>query len=606
MIVSDEVADPAASTEDSPDVAPTASTSDRRFERFVLAVTLAPFVVAATALVVGVGGGYMPASDHALTELQVRDVGHHPVLVGLYSRGDWSHPGPALFYLLAPFYRLVGGASIGMNLGALAINGGALAGMLLVARRHGGTALMVTTAVGCALLVRNLGAEFVHDPWNCYVTTLPFGLTLLLVWSMACGWRWALPLGMAAASFVAQVHVGFVLLALPAVAAGAVALCVRSWRSAGAEGARSVAEHVRLSGLVAPGLVTLGVLAVLWAPPVLDVLVHDPSNLGNVVDWFRHSEGEGHTLTQGLRTIAGQFSLDGEWLAGKAPPSLGGESPFLYVTPWPWLLVPVAVAAVALWRRAGPGRRLVVTLAGALALGVIAVVRTVGQAFDYRLRWTWMVAVLVIAAAAWAGLREAGDRSPRIERGLRGALGVLLVAITAVNAVAGATAGTPQGGDTVALEALMPAVLDEVDGGDTSVLVTDRFATGAWYARGIVLQLERRGVDVRVPADQEQVFGTRRVGRDEADVTLVVAQNEAIDTVERDPTLRLVASWSSASADELAAAAQERATLDADLAAGRITYVEHAVLNWQTDHALADNTGAVAYRVAVFALNGRA
>ena len=63
----------------------------------------------------------MPASDHALTELQVRDVGHHPVLVGLYSRGDWSHPGPALFYLLAPFYRLVGGASIGMNLGALAI-----------------------------------------------------------------------------------------------------------------------------------------------------------------------------------------------------------------------------------------------------------------------------------------------------------------------------------------------------------------------------------------------------------------------------------------------------------------------------------------------------
>ena len=139
MIVSDEVADPAASTEVSPDVAPTASTSDRRFERFVLAVTLAPFVVAATALVVGVGGGYMPVSDHALTELQVRDVGHHPVLVGLYSRGDWSHPGPALFYLLAPFYHWCGGASIGMNLGALAINGGALAGMLLVARRHGGT-----------------------------------------------------------------------------------------------------------------------------------------------------------------------------------------------------------------------------------------------------------------------------------------------------------------------------------------------------------------------------------------------------------------------------------------------------------------------------------
>ena len=119
---------------------------------------------------------------------------------------------------------------------------------------------------------------------------------------------------------------------------------------------------------------------------------------------------------------------------------------------------------------------------------------------------------------------------------IRGALGVLLVAITAVNAVAGATAGTPQGGDTVALEALMPAVLDEVDEGDTSVLfATDRFATGTWYTRGIVLQLERRGVDVRVPADQEQVLGPRLVGGDEADVTLVVAQNEYIDTVEREP-----------------------------------------------------------------------
>ena len=92
-----------------------------------------------------------------------------------------------------------------------------------------------------------------------------------------------------------------------------------------------------------------------------------------------------------------------------------------------------------------------------------------------------MVAVLVIAAAAWAGLQEAGDRSPRIERGLRGVLGILLVAITAVNAVAGATAGTPQGGDTVALEALMPAVLDEVDEGDTSVLVRP---TGSRPARG--------------------------------------------------------------------------------------------------------------------------
>ena len=57
------------------------------------------------------------------TELHIRDVGVHELLYGLYSRNDWSHPGPVYFYLLAPLYRLTGNASIAMNIGALLING---------------------------------------------------------------------------------------------------------------------------------------------------------------------------------------------------------------------------------------------------------------------------------------------------------------------------------------------------------------------------------------------------------------------------------------------------------------------------------------------------
>ena len=37
----------------------------QRVDRAVLAVTIVPFVVSAVALVFGVGGSYMPASDHA-------------------------------------------------------------------------------------------------------------------------------------------------------------------------------------------------------------------------------------------------------------------------------------------------------------------------------------------------------------------------------------------------------------------------------------------------------------------------------------------------------------------------------------------------------------
>ena len=46
----------------------------------------------------------MPTSDHALTELQIRDVGRHAVLVGFYSRATGATPARPLFYVLAPFY----------------------------------------------------------------------------------------------------------------------------------------------------------------------------------------------------------------------------------------------------------------------------------------------------------------------------------------------------------------------------------------------------------------------------------------------------------------------------------------------------------------------
>ena len=75
--------------------------------------------MSAVALVVDVGRSYVPTADYAYTELLTRDVGHHPVLTGLYSRTDWNHPGPTLFYLLALPYRLTGSASIGIHVGAL-------------------------------------------------------------------------------------------------------------------------------------------------------------------------------------------------------------------------------------------------------------------------------------------------------------------------------------------------------------------------------------------------------------------------------------------------------------------------------------------------------
>ena len=73
-----------------------------------------PFVASAIALVLRVGGDYHPSADQALIELQIRDIGHHPVLLGPYSRFGWFHPGPTLYYLLWLPYRLTGSSSLAM------------------------------------------------------------------------------------------------------------------------------------------------------------------------------------------------------------------------------------------------------------------------------------------------------------------------------------------------------------------------------------------------------------------------------------------------------------------------------------------------------------
>src|SRR5258706_2457511 len=47
---------------------------------------------------------YVPVGDLALIESYTIDASGGKLLVGAYSRFGWNHPGPAYFYLLAPFY----------------------------------------------------------------------------------------------------------------------------------------------------------------------------------------------------------------------------------------------------------------------------------------------------------------------------------------------------------------------------------------------------------------------------------------------------------------------------------------------------------------------
>lgn len=483
--------------------------------RLAIGLALLPLVVSAVLLFVHVGSGFQAVSDNALNELRTRDIGRHLVLLGPYSRDGWNHPGPAMYYLYVLPYWLSGGHSIGLALAALLVNGGAIVGIALVGRRLGGTPLLMLVLVGCGLLVRSLGADFMRDPWNPYVTVLPFGLLLMLSWALACGEAWALPVAAAVASFCVQTHIGYAPLAIPLFVGGAAWLSILEWRGRRGDGRGATRPRIFRRWAA----VTAGVLTVMWLPALAEQSLHSPGNLTKIYDYFRDPPDPTHTLAEGYRVVTAQFGATPEWLVGAGKPNpFSGEPDFLQSGPLPVFLVPFVLAGLVLWRRrAIDGLRLAITLVAGLCLGVLTVARTTGLVYAYRLRWTWVLAMLVSVVVAWAAWMLCSSARRRLEARWLLPLSVAALAVLAgVNTVSAATAGNPSEPESRRLAHLIPRVMAALpeSHGDVIMRGTDFKASG--YTSGLVLALERRDVSVRVEAgshEAEAGFGSHRVHR---------------------------------------------------------------------------------------------
>jgi hypothetical protein len=136
-----------------------------------LAAGVAAAIPVIDSTVKAVHAGWVPDGDDGIITTRGWDVlSSHTPLVGQYSEaglvihGQVMHsPGPMLYWLLALPARFGSVTSIAVTMGV--VNSLAIIGCVLLARRRGGTVLMLAAAVGIALMSQSLPTEAMHDVW---------------------------------------------------------------------------------------------------------------------------------------------------------------------------------------------------------------------------------------------------------------------------------------------------------------------------------------------------------------------------------------------------------------------------------------------------------
>src|SRR5207248_1026407 len=198
-----------------------------------LALWLALLPLAAGAIVALAQTGHhlYPWGDHAVVETETLRTWRFDDLLGTYSRFQWHHPGPALFWFMSPLYMASGHSPAALNASAALLGAIAVAVVVAVtARRAGRTAAFLAAALA-AFWIAVTGPVLVRDFWIPRTVALPFAALVVTTAAVATGTIELLPLAALIASFLAQTDLSAAPAALAVVVAGAVVFAaLRSWR----------------------------------------------------------------------------------------------------------------------------------------------------------------------------------------------------------------------------------------------------------------------------------------------------------------------------------------------------------------------------------------
>lgn len=385
------------------------------------------------------GTSFDPPWDDALTEMRVRDVtAGHPELVGAYTRfvalgTPGSHPGPAMFFMLAPGYALLGSTPWALTAAAVLSTLLAIGLLIWVVSRRGGPMFVLVALVAVAVVMHALGPELLTRPWNPYFPLFWWFLFLTAIWSVLDGDVPMLVVATVAGTVCVQAHNSYIGLVGGLTVVGFAVVAWRWWR---ARGDRPARRHLLVWSAAA-----VGAALVVWLPAIIDELTRHPGNLSVTWEYFTNYSGARVGLRSALETLCiqsnpwrlvnGDIFFDTVFVRGSIVPGL------LLLSAWG------ASFVAAAWWAWIPGslRALHRTVGVTLVLEVVSVARIPGALFWYLNLWGWITTMLVIVSLVWTvtlvltrWLRRDATEPIRAARAL-----VVLLCVLGVTAVAALT-----------------------------------------------------------------------------------------------------------------------------------------------------------------------
>jgi hypothetical protein len=489
-----------------------------------------------------------------------------------------NHPGPLMFWVTWPLYEVLGSSSWAFEAATALVNVAWLTLSVWLVKRRAGTGACAWYGGIALVLIGGFGLDALSQPWNPWVSLLPFAVLLLATWGAIEGDRWMPVIAAAAGSYALQGHVGYLPLVIPLVGLALVAPLVRWWRRprapAPGDGAgtdEAPAPAPRPSPLVwaVPLGVAVVVAIVAWSGPLWDLLTNHPSNVAKILANFSSPSDPPIGLRAGIEAVFQTTGPLGSWVWGGA--AVEGSA-------WPgklFLLAWAVVAVVVAVRGERPAlSRFNALLAGTLLIGMFAVSRIFGSLYLYTFRWIVVIVAFQVFTLGWGVATLIPRPSPVVQRRLAGMAVIALVLLSGVTAVRISRQEIPYDQSWRSEQALAPVVASKLDPDKRYLVTWDDPAYLGGLGFGLILDLERRGFTVGGQPQYDAAIEPHRVmcsGDFDGVITVVTGEHNIAAYRERDGLTELAstdprkdpAAWNR-TADELVDVLNAQRAPDAD------------------------------------------